>query len=168
MPAPPNLTANPCAAFPSAPAAGFTLVELVVVVLLLGILAVYVVPRIDISTYREQGFYQQAQAAVRLAQKLAISSGCVTRVQISNAGCTVTWNECAPASGASIANPGTGNNNYCNDSDGTVAGAADISFDAIGRPVNSGAPTTLLATTNISINGRTLRVEAETGYTHEP
>lgn len=149
-------------------AAGFTLVELIVVVLLLGIVAVFVAPRMNITGYREQGFYQQAQAAVRLTQKLAISSGCVTRVQISSSGCTVTWNVCAPASGTSIPNPGTGNNDYCTDSDGTVGGSADISFDAIGRPVNSGAPTTPLATTDISINGRTLRVEAETGYAHEP
>jgi MSHA pilin protein MshC len=147
---------------------GFTLVELIAVLLLLGILGMFVAPRIDISFFREQGFYQQAQAATRFAQKLAISSGCVTRVQISNAGCTVTWNVCAPASGNNISNPATGLNDFCANSDGTVPAAADISFDAIGRPVNSATPTTLLATQNVTINGRTLRVEAQTGYAHEP
>lgn len=148
--------------------AGFSLVELVVVVLLIGILAAFIAPRMDIGTFREQGFFQQAHAAVRFAQKLAISSGCVTRVQISGAGCTVTWNVCAPASGSSVPNPGSGKNDFCDNSDGTVPVAADISFDVIGRPVNSGAPGTLLATQNVTINGRTLRVEAETGYAHEP
>ncbi len=147
---------------------GVTLMELVVVILLLGILGAYVAPRVNISSFREQGFFQQAHAAVRFAQKLAISSGCVTRVQISGAGCTVTWNVCAPASGTNVPNPGSGNNDFCTDSDGTVPVAADISFDVIGRPVNSGAPATLLATQNITINGRTLRIEAETGYAHEP
>lgn len=142
--------------------------ELVVVILLLGILSVFVAPRLDLGGFREQGFYQQAIASVRFAQKLAISSGCVTRVQISGAGCTVTWNVCAPASGSNVASPATGQNNFCADSDGTVPVAADISFDSIGRPVNSGTPTTLLATQNVTINGRTLRVEAQTGYAHEP
>lgn len=150
------------------PPGGVTLIELIVVVLLLGILSLFVAPRVDIGGFRERGFFQQAQAAVRLAQKLAISSGCVTRVQISGAGCMVTWNVCAPASGTNIPNPASGGNDFCAGSDGTVPVAADISFDAIGRPVNSAAPATLLPTQNITINGRTLRVEAETGYAHEP
>lgn len=150
------------------PQRGFSLIELVVVILLLGILSAFVAPRINIVNFREQGFYQQAIASVRFAQKLAISSGCVTRVQISGAGCTVTWNVCAPASGSNVPNPATGNNNFCNNSTGTVPAAADVSFDAIGRPVNSATPATLLAIQNITINGRTLRIEAQTGYAHEP
>lgn len=149
-------------------AIGFSLIELMVVILLLGILAAFAAPRINISSFRQQGFYQQATAAARFAQKLAISSGCVVQVQISGAGCSVTWNVCAPASGTNVPSPATGNNNFCADSDGTVPVAADVSFDAIGRPVNSGAPATLLATQNITINGRTLRIEAQTGFAHEP
>jgi MSHA pilin protein MshC len=145
-----------------------SMIELIVVLLVVGVLAASVIPATNLSGFRQQGFYQQAQAATRFAQKLAISSGCVTRVQISNAGCTVTWNVCAPASGVNVSNPATGLNNFCASGDGTVLSAADISFDAIGRPVNSAAPTTLLATQNITINGRTLRVEAQTGYAHEP
>ena len=147
---------------------GFTLMELIVVILLLGILSAFVAPRINISSFRQQGFYQQAIAAARFAQKLAIGSGCVVRVQISGAGCTVKWNVCAPASGNNVPSPATGNNNFCASSDGTVPVAADVSFDSIGRPVNSATPTTLLATQNVTINGRTLRIEAQTGYAHEP
>jgi MSHA pilin protein MshC len=164
VPVSPELAQPQC----SAGVHGHTLIELVSVVLVLGVLGAFLAPRIDIGGFREQGFYQQAQAAVRLAQKLAISSGCVTRVQISGAGCTVTWNVCAPASGTNIPNPATGGNDFCAGSDGTVPVAADFSFDAIGRPVNSATPATLLATQDITINGRTLRVEAETGYAHEP
>ncbi len=149
-------------------ATGFSLIELIVVILLLGILAAFAAPRLNISGFREQGFYQQATAAARFAQKLAISSGCVVQVQISGAACTVTWNVCAPASGTPVPSPATGNNDFCADSDGTVPVAADISFDAIGRPVNSATPATLLATQDITINGRTLRIEAQTGFAHEP
>lgn len=148
--------------------AGFSLMELVVVILLLGILVAFVAPRINITSFRESGFYQQATAAVRFGQKLAISSGCVVQVQISAAGCTVTWNVCVPASGNNIPSPATGQNNFCANSDGTVPVAADLSFDSIGRPVNSATPSTLLATQNITINSRTLRIEAQTGYVHEP
>ena len=147
---------------------GMTIVELVIVILIVGVLSAIALPRINISVFREQGFYQQSIASVRFSQKLAISSGCVVRAQISNAGCTVTWNVCAPVSGTGIANPASGLNNFCASSDGTVPVAADMSFDAIGRPVNSATPATLLATQNITINGRTLRIEAQTGFAHEP
>ena len=142
--------------------------ELLVVILLLGVLSAFIAPRIDISSFRTQGFYQQAISSVRFAQKVAISSGCVVRVQISGAGCTVKWNVCAPASGNNVPSPATGNNNFCASSDGIVPVAADVSFDSIGRPVNSATPATLLATQNITINGRVLRIEAQTGYAHEP
>lgn len=53
---------------------GFTLVELVVVMVLLGILAVAILPRLSTSTaFSEAGFHSEVVAALRYAQKTAVS-----------------------------------------------------------------------------------------------
>ena len=52
---------------------GFTMVELVLVIIMLGILAVFVIPRMDTSAYRALAFHDQTVAALRYAQKTATS-----------------------------------------------------------------------------------------------
>ena len=53
---------------------GFSIVELVATLTVIGILAVFAVPRmIDRAAFESRGFYDQAQALVRYAQKIAIA-----------------------------------------------------------------------------------------------
>ena len=54
-------------------ARGFTLVELVTIIIILGILAVVAIPRMDTSVYRVTEFHDQTVAALRFAQKTAVS-----------------------------------------------------------------------------------------------
>jgi len=141
---------------------GFTIIELVVTLLVVGILAAIAVPRINISVFREQGFIQQSLAAIRYAQKHAIGSGCNVQVSINATSCDLDFTG-APAGCPSnaLVNPVSGNTNFCLDSDAPSGSsfAAPFAFDKIGRPIGG--------TQQYDLGGRILQVEAETGYTHE-
>ena len=54
--------------------AGFSLVELVAILVVIGILAAFAAPRFaDRTGFESRGFYDQAQGLVRYAQKIAIA-----------------------------------------------------------------------------------------------
>jgi MSHA pilin protein MshC len=146
---------------------GYSLIELITVIFLVSILAVYIAPRLSLDVFRQSGFTQQAAAAIRYAQKQAIASGCSVEVSITAGGCSLNWNNPGPgadpncpADNTDIPNPGSGDNDFCRD--GTPGSTADLpavfNFSKIGRP-NSAQ--------SIDLGDRTLAVEAETGYTHE-
>lgn len=146
---------------------GFTLIELVIVMLVASIIAVFVFPRLDISGFRSTGFFQQAITTIRFAQKQAIASGCTVQVDISGSDCNLNWVSCGAAGNDPILNPANNDSNFCSDS--TPSGGisnGSFRFDNIGRPMdNSG--NILTAAQDVTIGNRTIRVEAETGYTHE-
>ncbi len=67
--------------------AGFSLIELLTVIVLLGIMSVYAMGRfIDPDQFAARGFFNDTVIAVQFAQKLAISSGCDVEVTI-----TISW-----------------------------------------------------------------------------
>ena len=141
---------------------GFTLTELIVVMLLVGILAAFAAPSFNLSGFREQGFVQQSVAAIRYAQKQAIGSGCYVQVDINAGGCNLTWaGSPAGCPATALTNPISGSTDFCEDSDAPVGStfAAPFNFDNIGRP-SAGALTFILG-------GSTIQVEDETGYAHE-
>lgn len=136
---------------------GFTLIELVIVILLVGILAVFIIPQLGLAGFRSAGYHQQALSAIRFAQKQAINSGCSVQVNISGGMCQLSWSGCA--GDAAIANPASGDTDFCADSEPQgVAPTANFTFDRIGAPS---------AGQSFSVDGRTIVVEANTGFTHE-
>ena len=143
---------------------GFTLIELIMTMVIVGVLAVAVVPRfLGASMFQSRGFADQVQAALRYAQKEAIAqhqfvcaaftTNSVTLSTGATAGCGTTL--LSPTGGAyAITAPA-----------GTTFAAvpAGLSFNALGQPNPNSKQT-------ISINGasNSIIVEAETGYVHSP
>ncbi|MBD9483645.1 prepilin-type N-terminal cleavage/methylation domain-containing protein [Pseudomonas sp. PDM14] len=141
---------------------GFTLVELIMVIVIIGILAVVVGPRFfDRSVFDQRLYYEEALSAVRYGQKLAVASGCPIRAQVNSAGYTLTYaSACgAIAAGGAVANPIGGGNYATTNSQGvTVAPALDVTFNSLGAASGAGN-TASFASGAFSIN-----VNLATGY----
>ncbi len=141
---------------------GFTLVELIVTMVLVAILAAYITPRFSTTGLSQRGYHDQALAALRYAQKQAVTADCTTTFTLtSTTECTVEKTGCTGS--PTVNNPAIGNANFCN---GTTAGSVSggpVYFDHIGRPLTAFA--SILRTTDqtISIDGTTITVTAYTG-----
>lgn len=69
------------------PARGFSLIELIAVMLLLGILGVVALGRIGgMDGYRSLGFFNETVNGLRYAQKLAVATGCRVQARIDSSG----------------------------------------------------------------------------------
>lgn len=147
---------------------GFTLIELIMTMVIVGILAIVVAPRFfDNNVFQSRGFADQIQATLRYAQKVAIAQRttvCVvdtaTEIGLYAADCSTPLNllaaqrcatddldyqhkRCAPA-GVSI-----------------TSALGNLSFTALGS-----TPAQRIYT--VSGYATPITVEAETGYVHSP
>ncbi|MEO8143250.1 MAG: prepilin-type N-terminal cleavage/methylation domain-containing protein [Betaproteobacteria bacterium] len=142
-------------------AGGFTLTELVVVIVIVTILSAFAISRINTQSFDTEGFANRAAAMVRYAQKVAVSQRrtvfVVTTVgPPSNIKLCYTDSTCASAVHEP---PGTNAFSY-NAPTGVSLSAVIISFNALGKP---SAGTIITITGDVA---REITVEAETGYVH--
>ncbi len=154
---------------------GFTLVELVMVIIIVGVLAVAVIPRFADKTFDERGFHDAVKAAVQHARHVAVSSRRFVCVNISAGTVSLTRDTGLPEGKVSVSctsaialpAPGRGcsaTNQVCAPSGVVLGGTSSLLFDPLGRLVSApGTPASSAATLTIS-NQPSITVSPETGY----
>ena len=166
---------------------GFTLVELIVVLIIVGILGAIGAARyLDRRAFDSAGFAEQTRAMLRFGQKLAVGQNRTVYAQLNGSTIALCFANSAPCPVASQV-PAIGSNGgaaacrpsgwYCEAPPGTIAYAvtpsssSTICFDALGQPgVAAGNTCNAAAFTgaavNISGDGATtaVNVAAQTGY----
>src|SRR5438876_7657852 len=146
---------------------GFTLAELVMTIVIMGILSAVTAPRfVSWKGFSSRGFYDEAQAVVRYAQKTAVAWRrtiyvCVSATAISatsNSDCT-TAPVTHPITGAPLKTqqppPGV-----------TLSSSAGPGFSsaALGRPTPNAAVTIPLTCTITAAPARQLVAGSQTGH----
>lgn len=145
-------------------ARGFTLIELIMVMILTGILAVAVVPRFfDKTTFEAKGFYDQTFAILRYAQKAAIAKRRTVCVAFTSTTVTLTI--------ASVASSATCDKNVISPTGAspyTVTAKSSVAFAAVptGFQFNSLGQATVGQTITVSGASGSIIIEQETGYVH--
>lgn len=138
---------------------GFTLVELVVVLIVMGVLASLALPRLmDRRALQERGFLDQLRALVSYGRKVALAQRREVCVLLAPASVRVVYANgaaCNPA--APVATPGSSEPFTVPVPNGVaLGGAAQVRFNVAGQP----APN---VDHLISVGGNSLTVSRETG-----
>lgn len=150
---------------------GFTVVELVVVMVLIGILAANAMPRFfAASRFEEMGFADSSAAAASFARKLAVNSRCDTGFSIGPTGYAVLQRAgSCTAGGFTRAVNRPGGQAWSEPApSGVVVGTLAIFFDAQGRPLDMASASLLTSAASYPVGGRTVVIEHETGFVHQP
>jgi len=168
---------------------GFTLIELMLVLLLIGILAVAVMPRFfDRKTYDTRAYFDQTEALLRYAQKAAIAENRAIYVRLNGSSVAL----CYDAACSTPLPPATGSNSGSSatkvactiggsyrsgwaceapPSGVTLSAAAMFYFSPLGKPylASDTPPASTFSPLALTVAGdvnRSIQVEAETGYVH--
>lgn len=147
---------------------GFTLVELLVVMVIAGILAAVVGPRLsDTGPFKARGQADALLSTLRSAQSVAVARRAEVHVRLTAASGELQL--CADAGCTSLITPPEGDSPWLR-LDPAVKVPADVAYtiDGLGRPSFSAALDVPLQWADGTATGHSVRVEPETGYAHRP
>lgn len=148
---------------------GFSLVELLLVLVILGVLAVVVGPRLpNITGFQMRGFHDELISAMRYGQKLAVAGGCPVQVQVGGDAYALFQGDtdCDDATlSRPVQHPSTRDPFSGSAPEGvSLTPAATFVFNALGD-INGGGSVNLI----VSGGGtsRTITIHGGTGYVEE-
>jgi MSHA pilin protein MshC len=150
---------------------GFTLIELVIVLVLIGILSVAVVPRLfDVHIFSSRFFYDDVLTSIRYAQKFAVATGCHVEVNVTATALTLTQraNCTTGAFIAAVPDPGSLNaTGFTRAAPSgvnmtTVLGTWPLYFDGLGRAKQID---NTVSNFSLTVDSRTISIMGETGFT---
>ena len=145
-------------------ARGFTLIELIMVMVMLGVLAVFAAPRIfNSDDFYARGFHDETLGLLRYAQKTAIAQRRMVCVVLADTGVTMTIDTNTPPDGncdATLPPPNTPRPR----TGLTVSPALSVTplqFTPLGSTNQTSNVTIAIA------NSTGITIEAATGYVHD-
>ncbi len=157
---------------------GFTLVELVMVIVIMGVLAVFAAPRIFSNTdFYARGFHDETLALLRYAQKTAVAQRrmvCVNFNTVSTPHTATLMMEEPIGTGVvsclvNVVGPKGESPAVVRARTGvSYSSATNLIFNGLGQPVTSArVPLTANTTAQVATAASAITVEFGTGYVHE-
>jgi len=172
---------------------GFTLVELIMVIVMMGVLAVFAAPRLfDSTDFYARGFHDETMALLRYAQKAAVAQRRLVCVSLTLPEPAMAKLSIAsePAPGAcdiSLTGPsancpgGPSITAFPNDKQGCIqsrsgvwydaSSAVSVTFNGLGQSIDASTAAATTRTVKVSaaagVWGNPIVVDGETGYVHE-
>ncbi len=145
--------------------AGFTLIELIMVMVIVGVLAVFAAPRIfNTGDFTARGFHDETLSLLRYAQKTAVVQRRSVCVQVNDPGITLTMDTKATPDGVCngpVNMPNTPRGGSGLSASATSGPVISFKFNSLGVTDQSGAITLSIA------NSTAITVEGDTGYVHD-
>ncbi|SHE20802.1 type II secretion system protein [methanotrophic endosymbiont of Bathymodiolus puteoserpentis (Logatchev)] len=148
---------------------GFTLIELIMVLVMLGILSATALPKFFTKdVFAEHAFFSDTLNAIRYAQKLAVTTGCNVQVAISSNSYTLTRQGTSTSTSCAgstyqlaIPHPSSGASTYSGSESGITltSSVSPFYFHPLGTASND---------VTLTINGaKTIYITAATGFVYE-
>ena len=155
-------------------AGGFTMIELIVVIVLMAILAMTAMPRFfDSGSFEGPAFAEELASAARYAQKLAVTSGCPVRFSVPDpTRYELKQPQAAPSHTVpcdttftrDVLNPGTGAAFAATAPSGVTMGGSPLTveFRANGAPYTTGGAV-LTSDVTVAVGGKLVTITARSG-----